>query len=116
VTNAIKYTPVAGKIDIRWYQHNGGVRLEVKDTGIGISSSHIPRLTERFYRVDKGRSRDQGGTGLGLAIVKHVLNRHDANLEISSMPGQGSTFTIIFPKNYIIEVNKKSESKNIVAK
>jgi two-component system phosphate regulon sensor histidine kinase PhoR len=71
--------------------------FSVRDTGIGIASQHLPRLTERFYRVDRSRSRETGGTGLGLAIVKHVLNRHQARLEIASEPGRGSTFCAVFP-------------------
>ncbi|HUF21142.1 MAG TPA: ATP-binding protein, partial [Burkholderiales bacterium] len=76
---------------------DGQLVFAVRDTGIGIEPQHIERLTERFYRVDKSRSRETGGTGLGLAIVKHVLNRHQARLEISSDPGRGSTFSAVFP-------------------
>ena len=72
------------------------------DTGIGIDPRHIPRLTERFYRVDRGRSRETGGTGLGLAIVKHVLTRHEATLEVTSEPGLGSTFSAVFPESRVI--------------
>jgi len=95
--NAIRYTPAGGEIKIRWWMSGSGPRFSVTDTGIGLEASHIPRLTERFYRVDVGRSRESGGTGLGLAIVKHVLSRHDARLEIESEPGNGSTFTCCFP-------------------
>ena len=80
---------------------DGRVTCSVEDTGPGITPEHIPRLTERFYRVDRSRSRDTGGTGLGLAIVKHVAQRHGAELKIESTPGKGSTFTIIFPANRI---------------
>ena len=101
VTNAIRYTPEEGRIHIRWWSDAEGAHYAVSDTGVGIESPHIPRLTERFYRVDVGRSRDSGGTGLGLAIVKHVLNRHEARLRIDSTPGRGSTFTIDFPVSRI---------------
>ena len=101
VSNAIRYTPEGGDIHIDWgLQHNEAI-FSVRDTGIGIAQHHIDRLTERFYRVDRGRSRDTGGTGLGLAIVKHILNRHNAKLEISSELGIGSTFSIIFPASRI---------------
>ncbi|MCG8435139.1 MAG: phosphate regulon sensor histidine kinase PhoR, partial [Gammaproteobacteria bacterium] len=97
VFNAVRYTPKTGGIRIRWYSDKDGAHFEVKDTGIGIAPEHIPRLTERFYRVDSSRVRSNGGTGLGLAIVKHVLQRHGARLEITSEPGMGSTFTCHFP-------------------
>lgn len=102
VTNAVRYTPDGGNIDLRWYRDQAGVHFEVRDTGVGIAPQHIPRLTERFYRVDVGRSRDVGGTGLGLAIVKHVLNRHDATLRISSAINKGSTFSCDFPESLIV--------------
>lgn len=95
--NAVAYTPAGGNITLRSHVDATGACLEVADTGIGIEPQHIPRLTERFYRVDKGRSRDVGGTGLGLAIVRHVLDRHGAALEIQSKPGAGSTFRCRFP-------------------
>ncbi len=98
LTNAVRYTPDGGHIVVRWcWRLGGGAGLEVSDTGIGIAREHIPRLTERFYRVDGSRSRDTGGTGLGLAIVKHVVQRHDGEIEISSQAGQGSVFRLIFP-------------------
>lgn len=97
VFNAVQYTPAGGGIRMRWYSDDQGAHLEVIDQGEGIPAEHIPRLTERFYRVDKGRSRAYGGTGLGLAIVKHALARHDATLEIQSEPGRGSTFICHFP-------------------
>ena len=97
VFNAVRYTPEGGRIDIRWYRRDGQACLEVRDTGIGIPKQHIPRLTERFYRVDVGRSSATGGTGLGLAIVKHVLARHDAKLVIASEVDGGRTFTCVFP-------------------
>lgn len=98
VTNAVRYTPTGGRIDVNWRMlEDGGAEFAVRDTGPGIAAEHIPRLTERFYRVDRSRSRETGGTGLGLAIVKHVLQRHGARLRIDSTPGQGSTFAIEFP-------------------
>ncbi len=96
IINAIKYTPAKGKIDIHWYQQDNHAIFEVNDSGIGIEPKHIPRLTERFYRVDKARSRGSGGTGLGLAIVKHVLTRHHGELFIESKPEQGSQFRCQF--------------------
>ncbi len=98
VFNAVKYTPPGGDIQIRWGRDSEGApSLVVQDSGIGIEARHIPRLTERFYRVDVARSRETGGTGLGLAIVKHVISRHHARLEITSVPGLGSTFSCHFP-------------------
>ncbi len=96
VFNAVRYTPKGGLITVRWQLGSEGACFEVEDTGIGIAHHHIPRLTERFYRVDAGRSRSSGGTGLGLAIVKHVLLRHDAVLRIESTPGKGSRFCCYF--------------------
>jgi two-component system phosphate regulon sensor histidine kinase PhoR len=96
VSNAIRYTPEGGAVRMRWQATDEGAAFEVEDTGIGIAPEHIPRLTERFYRVDRGRSRETGGTGLGLAIVKHALARHGAVLAISSTPGEGSRFTARF--------------------
>jgi two-component system, OmpR family, phosphate regulon sensor histidine kinase PhoR len=97
VDNAAKYTPSSGSIEIGWQVDAEGGHFSVTDSGIGIHADHIPRLTERFYRVDAGRARDTGGSGLGLAIVKHVLQRHGATLEIASVQGRGSTFTCHFP-------------------
>jgi two-component system phosphate regulon sensor histidine kinase PhoR len=96
ISNAIRYTPDGGTITMSWTLRSGEPVFAVRDSGIGIEAAHIARLTERFYRVDRGRSRETGGTGLGLAIVKHVLQRHDATLEIDSAPGQGSTFSAVF--------------------
>lgn len=101
VSNAVRYTPEQGSIHLTWRIKESGPQFVVKDTGIGIRPEHISRLTERFYRVDKSRSRETQGTGLGLAIVKHVLLRHDASLVIDSEPGKGSTFIVKFPKNAI---------------
>ena len=97
VDNAAKYTAPEGSIDIRWWVDEEGGHFAVADTGMGIPPEHIPRLTERFYRVDAGRSRARGGSGLGLAIVKHVLQRHGARLDVQSTQGVGSTFTCHFP-------------------
>ena len=101
VFNAVKYTPAEGNIRIRWTGDDQGAHLSVQDSGIGIDSKHLPRLTERFYRVDSSRNSNTGGTGLGLAIVKHVLLRHRARLEISSVLGHGSTFTCHFPPTQV---------------
>jgi two-component system phosphate regulon sensor histidine kinase PhoR len=98
VSNAVRYTPVDGNIDVIWRDSEAGPQFIVRDNGIGIRPEHIVRLTERFYRVDKGRSRASQGTGLGLAIVKHVLMRHNATLKIESEPGKGSAFIAQFPK------------------
>jgi two-component system phosphate regulon sensor histidine kinase PhoR len=100
--NAVRYTPAEGKITLAWHLVNGAPTFSVTDTGIGIPAEHIPRLTERFYRVDKGRSTASGGTGLGLAIVKHVLARHGGSLHIQSVPGQGSTFSARLPADRIL--------------
>jgi two-component system, OmpR family, phosphate regulon sensor histidine kinase PhoR len=98
VSNAIRYTPVGGSIQVRWrLLADGRGEFSVRDTGPGIAPEHLSRLTERFYRVDRSRSRETGGTGLGLAIVKHVVQRHGAELTIDSAPGAGSTFAIKFP-------------------
>jgi two-component system phosphate regulon sensor histidine kinase PhoR len=97
VSNAIRYTPAGGTVTLAWREAPEGARFSVEDTGIGIEAEHIPRLTERFYRVDRSRSRETGGTGLGLAIAKHALARHDATLEIESKPGRGSRFSARFP-------------------
>ncbi len=97
VSNAVRYTPDGGRIALAWRVRSDGGEFSVVDTGIGIAAEHIPRLTERFYRVDRSRSRATGGTGLGLAIVKHVLMRHQAELLIDSAPAQGSRFTVRLP-------------------
>jgi two-component system phosphate regulon sensor histidine kinase PhoR len=104
VSNAIRYTPDAGQVSAQWCVNDEGQgEFSVTDTGPGIASEHLARLTERFYRVDRSRSRDTGGTGLGLAIVKHIANRHQAQLMIESTPGKGSTFTLRFPKERIVD-------------
>lgn len=104
VTNAVRYTPDGGKIQISWHFNpdDQTATFAVKDNGIGIDAEDIPRLTERFYRVDKSRSREKGGTGLGLAIVKHVAIRNHCQLRIESEPGKGSTFSLVFPSDSLI--------------
>ncbi len=102
VSNAVRYTPDGGTIDMIWRHGTDGPQFAVRDNGIGIRPEHIARLTERFYRVDKSRSRETQGTGLGLAIVKHVLLRHGAQLDIESVPERGSTFTVTFPARAVI--------------
>jgi two-component system, OmpR family, phosphate regulon sensor histidine kinase PhoR len=98
VNNAVRYTPEGGRIELTWkVLADGAGEIAVIDTGPGIAREHLPRLTERFYRVDNSRSRDTGGTGLGLSIVKHVVQRHGGELDIQSEPGQGSTFRLVFP-------------------
>ncbi|HMC15667.1 MAG TPA: phosphate regulon sensor histidine kinase PhoR, partial [Albitalea sp.] len=98
VNNAVRYTPSGGRVDVSWATRgDGSGELEVRDSGIGIAREHLPRLTERFYRVDGSRSRDTGGTGLGLSIVKHVAQRHGGELEMNSEPGKGSSFKLVFP-------------------
>ena len=98
VTNAVRYTPESGEVRVSWrILSDGRGEFQVRDTGPGIAPEHLPRLTERFYRIDRSRSRETGGTGLGLAIVKHVAQRHGAELQIESQPGQGSCFSILFP-------------------
>ncbi len=100
--NAVRYTPPGGRIELIWRVQQGFGEFVVADTGIGIAEQHLPRLTERFYRVDRSRSRETGGTGLGLAIVKHVLTRHLATLEIESEPGKGSHFIARFPAHCLL--------------
>jgi two-component system phosphate regulon sensor histidine kinase PhoR len=98
VNNAVRYTPAGGRISIAWHgKADGSAEIEVHDSGLGIAREHLPRLTERFYRVDGSRSRDTGGTGLGLSIVKHVIQRHGGTLEVDSELGQGSRFRLLLP-------------------
>jgi two-component system phosphate regulon sensor histidine kinase PhoR len=112
VSNAVRYTPADGSIEVQWRALPGGRgELSVRDSGPGIEPEHLPRLTERFYRVDRSRSRETGGTGLGLAIVKHVLQRHGAQLQIDSTPGLGSTFAMRFPANRLREALSPSSGK-----
>ncbi len=108
-SNAVRYTPAGGRIELTWqWLSNGDAAFVVSDTGIGIEPQHISRLTERFYRVDRGRSRETGGTGLGLAIVKHVLERHGGRLHIESRPGEGSSFTATLPARRVVSERPKS--------
>ena len=102
ITNAVKYTPGDGRVDIRWWADSSGGHLSVTDTGVGIAAEHLPRITERFYRVDPGRARSTGGSGLGLAIVKHAVQRHGGTLEIESEEGVGSRFTCNFPLRRVV--------------
>jgi two-component system phosphate regulon sensor histidine kinase PhoR len=102
VYNAVKYTPAGADVRVRWYQTAQGACLEVEDGGEGIEPQHLHRLTERFYRVDKARSRDTGGSGLGLAIVKHALTHHDSHLEIQSEVGVGSKFSFVLPPRLVV--------------
>ncbi len=102
VSNAIRYTPAGGAVRLAWRANESEAEFSVQDTGIGIAPEHIPRLTERFYRVDRSRSRETGGTGLGLAIVKHILTRHQATLDIRSEPGKGSLFTAHFSGRRVV--------------
>jgi two-component system phosphate regulon sensor histidine kinase PhoR len=112
ISNAIRYTPDAGQVTATWsINAEGQGEFSVTDTGPGIAAEHLSRLTERFYRVDRSRSRDTGGTGLGLAIVKHIANRHQAQLMVESTPGKGSTFTLRFPKERISESGAASKPK-----
>jgi two-component system phosphate regulon sensor histidine kinase PhoR len=102
VNNAVRFTPSGGTVRVVWRREGAGAVLEVADTGIGIPEEQIPRVTERFYRVDPGRSRATGGTGLGLAIVKHALQRHEGKLTIRSREGEGSTFICHFPPERVV--------------
>ncbi len=109
-SNAVRYTPAGGEVRLIWRGSQKSAEFTVEDTGVGIEAEHIPRLTERFYRVDRGRSRETGGTGLGLAIVKHALARHQATLEIESTPGTGSRFTVKFPARRVVTARARTEN------
>jgi two-component system phosphate regulon sensor histidine kinase PhoR len=109
-SNAVRYTPVGGEVRLIWRGSQKSAEFTVEDTGVGIEAEHIPRLTERFYRVDRGRSRESGGTGLGLAIVKHALARHQATLEVESTPGTGSRFTAKFPARRVVPARARMEN------
>jgi two-component system phosphate regulon sensor histidine kinase PhoR len=108
VMNAVRYTPAGGEIRIALYRLKTGVRFEVADTGLGIAPEHLKRLTERFYRVDVGRSRDAGGTGLGLSIVKHTLEQYRSQLDVSSTPGVGSVFGFTLGPDQLCELGPKA--------
>jgi two-component system, OmpR family, phosphate regulon sensor histidine kinase PhoR len=110
ISNAIRYTPDGGEVVIGWCRQGDVAAFRVRDSGIGINPEHIPRLTERFYRVDRSRSRETGGTGLGLAIVKHVLNRHQGWLEVASEAGRGSTFTAVLPAQRLLPAGPVAEA------
>jgi two-component system phosphate regulon sensor histidine kinase PhoR len=101
VSNAVRYTPAGGQIRVAWSRTPDGAIFSVSDTGPGIAPEHLPRLSERFYRVDRSRSRETGGTGLGLAITKHVMQRHGGELRIESVVGQGATFKLWFPPSRV---------------
>ena len=109
VFNAVKYTPEGGRIRVCWHAEHSGAVFQVEDTGPGIPAHHLPRLTERFYRVDGGRSSRTGGTGLGLAIVKHVLGRYEARLSVASEPGKGSTFACHFPASVTVRPRPRQQ-------
>lgn len=115
VINAVRYTPDQGRIEIGWRIVGSEGLLSVTDSGIGIAASHLPRLTERFYRVDRGRSRDSGGTGLGLAIVKHIVQHHGGQLRITSTLGKGSTFTLALPAARLIAQPSSAEQQDRLA-
>ena len=110
VSNAVRYTPEHGSVRLAWRLAGGRGVFSVTDSGIGIEARHIPRLTERFYRVDSGRSRESGGTGLGLAIVKHALTRHQAVLDVASEPGRGSTFSAVFPPGRVLPPSQSRQA------
>jgi two-component system phosphate regulon sensor histidine kinase PhoR len=114
VFNAVRYTPAGGTIIVGWRSSDGVPVFSVRDSGVGIEPRHIPRLTERFYRVDTGRSRATGGTGLGLAIVKHVLLRHDAQLQVESEPGEGSVFSCHFPAARQVDCVSLNSAEEVV--
>lgn len=113
ISNAIRYTPEGGVITVRWFEQGGKALFEVEDEGIGIAPEHLPRLMERFYRVDVGRSRDKGGTGLGLAIVKQILRRHDGQLLIWSEVGKGSRFSCLFPASRVVLLDSVQQSVRV---
>jgi two-component system phosphate regulon sensor histidine kinase PhoR len=102
INNALNHAGVDARIAVTWRREDNEAIFQIMDNGRGIEAEHLPRLTERFYRADSGRSRESGGTGLGLAIVKHALERHDAALHIESAPGEGSAFTCRFPAMRVV--------------
>lgn len=117
INNALRYTPAGGSVDVRWeLLHDGSACFSVKDSGPGIDAAHISRLTERFYRIDRSRSRDTGGTGLGLAIVKHALQRHGAKLSIQSQIGAGTTFSATFPPQRLRNARHEGTPIDVIPK
>ncbi len=115
MTNAVRYTPEGGRISVAWRRRDDGSgEVTVSDTGIGVAREHIPRLTERFYRVDGSRSRETGGTGLGLSIVKHVVQRHGGELDVQSEPGKGSSFSLVFPPVRVRVVEPAPDAKRFL--
>jgi two-component system phosphate regulon sensor histidine kinase PhoR len=115
VMNAVRYTPAGGEIHIALFPTQAGIRFEVSDTGVGIMPQHLPRLTERFYRVDVGRSREAGGTGLGLSIVKHLLEQYQSKLKISSEYGTGSSFGFTLPLSYVCKADGLGEQDDVAS-
>ncbi|MVF23469.1 phosphate regulon sensor histidine kinase PhoR [Methylocaldum sp. 14B] len=111
IVNAVKYTPATGRVTVRWRCEGKGARLDVEDTGPGIAQHHLPRLTERFYRVAVDGCKNKGGSGLGLAIVKHALSRHGGELKIASTLGRGSCFSCSFPEDRIVRVDSRTDAK-----
>lgn len=112
IVNAVKYTPATGRVTVRWRDEGKGARLDVEDTGPGIAQHHLPRLTERFYRVAVEGCKSQGGSGLGLAIVKHALSRHGAEFKIASTVGKGSCFSCCFPEERVVRVDSRADSRH----
>ncbi len=116
LSNAVRYTPPGGHIEAGWHlRDDGWAEFSVKDSGPGIAMEHLPRLTERFYRIDRSRSRETGGTGLGLAIVKHVTQRHGGRLDVVSEVGKGATFTLVFPPSRVREKGMASAPANVIS-
>lgn len=109
INNAVQHTPAGSRVTVMWRSENGGALMRVEDDGPGIEPEHLPRITERFYRVDPGRSRARGGTGLGLALVKHAVARNGGSLEIASVPGSGSTFDCRFTAERVVDFNRELE-------
>ena len=113
VDNALKYTPAGGRVAVRWHLDGDQVRLDVEDTGVGISEADLPRVFERFYRVDKARSRALGGTGLGLAIVKHLVQTMHGQVSAASRVNHGTTFTVRLPRAAAVENSPTLHSSEV---